>query len=115
MEHLHAVLDSPPLREAYNASLPKITQFWTELGQNQRLFEKYRVLNASAEFAQFPPARKKLVANALRDFRLGGAELPAEVKPRYAAMVKADRTHPIEVTGAALRSRMAWLKAPTNS
>ena len=86
VEHLHAVLDSPALREAYNACLPKITQFWTELGQNLLLFEKYRSLNASPEFAQLPPARKKLVGNALRDFRLGGAELPAEVKPRYAAI-----------------------------
>jgi oligopeptidase A len=86
VEHLHAVLDSPALREAYNASLPKITQFWTELGQNQRLFEKYRALKAAPAFAQFPPARRKLVENALRDFRLGGAELPAEVKPRYAAI-----------------------------
>jgi oligopeptidase A len=86
VEHLHAVLDSPPLREAYNASLPKITQFWTELGQSQRLFEKYRAIKASTVFAQFPPARKKLVDNALRDFRLGGAELPAELKPRYAAI-----------------------------
>ncbi len=86
VEHLHAVLDSPALREAYNGSLPKITQFWTELGQNQRLFEKYRELRASAEHAQLSPARRKLVENALRDFRLGGAELPAEVKPRYAAI-----------------------------
>ena len=86
VEHLHAVLDSPPLREVYNASLPKITQYWTEVGQNQLLFEKYRMLNASPGFAQFPAARKKLVQNALRDFRLGGAELPAEVKPRYAAI-----------------------------
>jgi oligopeptidase A len=86
VEHLHAVLDSPALREAYNASLPKITQFWTELGQNQRLFEKYRELKASPEYARLAPARKKLVENALRDFRLGGAELPAEVKPRYAAI-----------------------------
>ena len=86
VEHLHAVLDSPPLREAYNASLPKITQYWTELGQNQLLFEKYRALHSSPGFAEFPAARKKLVENALRDFRLGGAELPAEVKPRYAAI-----------------------------
>ena len=86
VEHLHAVLDSPPLREAYNASLPKITQFWTELGQNHRLFEKYRALKASPEHAGLTPARRKLVENALRDFRLGGAELPAEVKPRYAAI-----------------------------
>ncbi|MGH8702350.1 MAG: oligopeptidase A, partial [Burkholderiales bacterium] len=86
IEHLHAVLDSPPLREAYNASLPKITQFWTELGQNQQLFEKYRELKAAPEFAQLAPARRKMVENALRDFRLGGAELPAELKPRYAAI-----------------------------
>jgi oligopeptidase A len=86
IEHLHAVLDTPPLRESYNASLPKITQFWTELGQNQRLFEKYRELKAAPEFASLTTARKKLVENALRDFRLGGAELPAESKPRYAAI-----------------------------
>ena len=86
VEHLHAVLDRPALRETYNASLPKITQFWTELGQNQRLFETYRALKASADFAQLVPARRKLVENALRDFRLGGAELPADLKPRYAAI-----------------------------
>jgi len=86
VEHLHGVMDNPPLREAYNASLPKVTQFWTELGQNEKLFEKYRALKASPGFAQFPAARRKLVENALRDFRLGGAELPAELKPRYAAI-----------------------------
>jgi oligopeptidase A len=84
--HLHAVLDSPPLREAYNASLPKITQFWTELGQNQRLFEKYHALTSAPGFSSLIPARKKMVENALRDFRLGGAELPDAVKPRYAAI-----------------------------
>ncbi len=82
--HLHAVLDSPPLREAYNANLPKITQYFTELGQNQQLFEKYKELRASAAFAQLNPARKKIIENALRDFRLGGAELPPAEKKRYA-------------------------------
>ena len=84
--HLHAVLDSPQLRDAYNANLPKITQYWTELGQNQPLFEKYRQLAASAAFARLAPARRKIVENALRDFRLGGAELPADKKARYAAI-----------------------------
>src|SRR3954469_10921360 len=84
--HLHAVLDSPELREAYNANLPRLTQYWTELGQNQPLFEKYKALAASAEFARLSGARQKIVQNALRDFRLGGAELPAEKKTRYAAI-----------------------------
>jgi oligopeptidase A len=84
--HLHAVLDSPELRDAYNANLPKITQYWTELGQNQALFEKYKQLAASPAFAALSPARKKIVENAVRDFRLGGAELPAQKKARYAAI-----------------------------
>src|SRR2546421_2687069 len=84
--HLHAVLDSPELREAYNANLPKVTQYWTELGQNQRLFEKYKTLVGSSQFASLSAARKRIVENALRDFRLGGAELPAERKARFAAI-----------------------------
>ena len=84
--HLHAVMDNPELREAYNANLPRITQYWTELGQNRRLFEKYRVLRTSSEFASLSVARKKIIENALRDFRLGGAELPPEKKTRFAAI-----------------------------
>src|SRR5688572_17689443 len=82
--HLHAVLDSPPLREAYNANLPKMTQYWTELGQNEALFAKYRELSRSPGFAALAPARKRIVENALRDFRLSGAELPPEKKQRFA-------------------------------
>jgi oligopeptidase A len=84
--HLHAVMDNPELREVYNANLPKLTQYWTELGQNEALFAKYKALHDSAEFARLSQARKKIVENALRDFRLGGAELPADKKPRYAAI-----------------------------
>ncbi|MGH8686660.1 MAG: M3 family metallopeptidase [Burkholderiales bacterium] len=84
VSHLHAVLDSPVLRTAYNENLPKLTQFWTELGQSEPLFAKYQALRASPEFKQLTPARQRVVENALRDFRLGGAELPAEDKPRYA-------------------------------
>jgi oligopeptidase A len=82
--HLHAVMDNPPLREAYNAALPKISQYWTELGQNQALFQKYKELERSERYASLSPARKKIVQNALRDFRLGGADLPLEKKQRYA-------------------------------
>jgi oligopeptidase A len=84
VSHLHAVLDSPELRTVYNATLPKLTQYWTELGQNLALFEKYKALAASSQFASLSKARRRIVENALRDFRLGGAELPAEKKARYA-------------------------------
>ena len=82
--HLHAVMDSPELREVYNANLPKVTSYWTELGQNLQLFEKYKALRHSSEFSTLSAPRKKIVENALRDFRLGGAELPPDKKKRYA-------------------------------
>jgi oligopeptidase A len=84
VSHLHAVLDGPELRAAYNAALPKVTQFWTELGHNERLFERYRALAASQSFGALSPARRRIVDNALRDFRLSGAELAPDAKPRYA-------------------------------
>ena len=82
--HLHAVMDNPELREVYNANLPKVTKYWTELGQNQQLFEKYKALKGSSEFAGLASPRQRIVDNALRDFRLGGAELAPEKKKRYA-------------------------------
>jgi oligopeptidase A len=81
--HLNAVMNSPELREAYNATLPKITQYYAELGQNLALFEKFKALHDGPEFAGLSAARKKIVENELRDFRLGGAELPEGKKRRY--------------------------------
>ncbi len=81
--HLNAVINSPELREAYNANLPKVTQYYTELGQNEALFEKYKALAASPQFAALSPARRKVIENEIRDFRLSGAELPPERKQRY--------------------------------
>jgi oligopeptidase A len=89
VSHLHAVLDSPELRTAYNANLPKLTQYWTELGQNQALFEKYKALAASPQFKSLSKARHRIVENAIRDFRLGGAELPSDRKKRYAEVQEA--------------------------
>ena len=81
--HLNAVMNSPELREAYNSTLPKITQYYAELGQNQALYEKFKALRASAEFDALSPARKQVIEHELRDFRLGGAELPQDKKARY--------------------------------
>ncbi|MBI3283594.1 MAG: M3 family metallopeptidase [Burkholderiales bacterium] len=82
--HLNAVVDTPELRAAYNENQPAITEFWTALGQNLALFDKYKALRASAAFEQMPAARKTIIQNAIRDFRLGGAELPEDKKQRYA-------------------------------
>jgi len=72
--HLNAVMNAAPLREVYNATLPKITQYYAELGQNLALFGKFKALRNRTEFAGLSAARKKIIENELRDFRLGGAE-----------------------------------------
>ena len=84
--HLHSVLDTPPWREAYNAMLPEVSRFYAELGQNLALFARYKALRASPEYARLSPARQRILDNEIRDFRLSGAELPAEHKPRFQAI-----------------------------
>lgn len=82
--HLNAVVDTPELRATYNENQARVTEFWTELGQNLKLFDKYKALQASSSYQALPPARRKIIDNANRDFRLGGAELPEQQKKRFA-------------------------------
>jgi oligopeptidase A len=82
VNHLNSVADSPELRAAYNASLPKVTEFWTRLGADERLYAKYKAIDASSLNAEQKQAHK----NALRDFVLGGAELTGADRERFAAI-----------------------------
>jgi len=81
--HMNAVVNSPELREAYNANLPKLTDFYSDLSQDERLYAKFRAIHASAAYATLNQAQRKIVENELRDFRLGGAELPDAQKARF--------------------------------
>ncbi|MFQ5754762.1 MAG: oligopeptidase A [Acidiferrobacterales bacterium] len=81
--HLNAVRNSQPLREAYNEGLPRISEYLTEAAQDERSYRIYKQIAASPEFAQLQPAQKKIIENALRDFRLSGAELDAAGKQRF--------------------------------
>jgi oligopeptidase A len=81
--HLNAVMNTPELRGAYNSNLPRITQYYTELSQDQRLYEKFKAMRAAEGFARLNLAQRKIIDNELRDFRLGGAELPPEEKVRF--------------------------------
>jgi len=82
--HLHAVDDNAAIRDAYNANLPKVTHFRTELAQNLDLDEKFKLLRASRDFEGLSQAQRKIVENSLRDYRLGGAELTPREKRRFA-------------------------------
>ena len=81
--HFHSVMDVPEWREAYNHMLPGISRFYAEVGQNLKLFEKYKALHDGPEFATLAPVRQRILEHELRDFRLAGAELADEVKPRF--------------------------------
>src|SRR6185436_6729760 len=83
VSHMNAVMNNPQLREAYNANLPRITEYFSELAQNEALYRKYKALRASETFSGLTAAQKKVIDNELRDFRLGGAELPAPEKARF--------------------------------
>ncbi|MGN7830811.1 M3 family metallopeptidase [Pseudoxanthomonas sp. 22568] len=84
--HLQAVVNTPELREAYNANLPKVTRFGSALGQNLALYAQYKALAQSPEAKDYDAARRKALENALRDFRLGGAELDEAGKARFTAI-----------------------------
>jgi oligopeptidase A len=83
VSHLNAVMNSNELRDEYNLNLPKITQYYAELGQNLELFARYKALRSSKTFDELSSARKKIIENELRDFRLSGAELPENEKERF--------------------------------
>lgn len=79
--HLNAVANTPALREAYNAMLPAVTEFYTGLGANEALYAKYKAIAARADLT---PERRQLLKHAMRDFVLSGAELQGEAKARFA-------------------------------
>ncbi len=80
VSHLNSVADTPILRAAYNAALPRVTEFWTRLGADERLFAKYKAINPSTLTAEQLQAHK----NAMRDFVLGGADLVGAARGRFA-------------------------------
>ncbi|MEK9950859.1 MAG: M3 family metallopeptidase [Curvibacter sp.] len=82
VSHLNSVADTPELRAAYNEALPRITEFWTRLGADERLYAKYKGIAAATLNAE----QRQAHSNALRNFVLGGAELTGAAKERYAAI-----------------------------
>ena len=83
VSHMNSVLNSDALREAYNACLPKLSEYSTEMGQNQHLFQAYQSIKVSSEYETLDEAQKKIIDNALRDFHLSGIDLPEDKKNHY--------------------------------
>jgi len=89
VSHLSAVSDSPAWREAYNACLPLLSEYATELGQNEALYQAYQSLAERAGELGLDAVQRRVLDNALRDFRLAGVALPAAQKARFKDMMQA--------------------------
>jgi oligopeptidase A len=83
IEHLNAVVNSDSLRKAYNDNLIKLTEFYTNLSQDESLYKKYQYLKDSAIFKSLTSSQKCIIDNVLREFKLGGAELNETDKKRF--------------------------------
>ena len=80
VSHLNSVADTPELRAAYNAAMPRVTEFWTRLGADERLYAKYK----SIDVASLNDEQRQAHKNAIRNFVLSGAELTSAAKERFA-------------------------------
>jgi len=83
ISHMNSVVNSEALRTAYNACLPKLSEYGTEMGQNVRLYQAYKAIRDSKQYEQLDTAQKKVIDNALRDFHLSGVDLPDDKKARF--------------------------------
>jgi oligopeptidase A len=107
VSHLNAVADTPELRAAFTAALPKVTAFYTKLGADERLYAKYKAVATAPQAASLNAARRKALANAMRDFVLSGAELQGAAKERFsdiqarqAELSRAFSEHVLDATDA---------------
>ncbi len=107
VNHLNAVQNSEALRAAYNACLPKLSDYATELGQDRALFAGYRAL---AEQPDLDATQRQLVQHALRDFRLSGVDLPEAQRDRYRALSAALSQQTAKFSENLLDATQAWTK-----
>ena len=114
VSHLNAVCNSPELRAAYEACLPKLSEYWTEIGQNQPLFQAYQHLANSPAAAGFDVAQKTILEHALRDFRLSGIDLPAEQQKRYGEIQMKLSELASTFSNQLLDATQAWTKHVTD-
>ena len=83
VSHINSVVNNNDIREAYNACLPKLSQYSTEMGQNKALYNAYSEISNSPSFSRLSQGQQKTIQNALRDFELSGINLNPEQQCRY--------------------------------
>ena len=115
ISHLHAVADSPALREVYNQALPLLTEYYTELGHLQPLYQAIVQVAESKAHEHFNPAQKMVVKHFLRDFKLAGVSLPPAQKLEFAELSKALSQLGTQFEENVLDSTAGWIKHITDA
>ncbi len=108
VSHLNSVCNSEPLRRAYQAGLPRLSAYATDLAQDERVYEAYRAIADGPEYGRLDTAQKKIIDNTLRDFRLAGAGLDPERKRRFKAVQQELATLGSEFQNNVLDATGAW-------
>ncbi|MAS08635.1 M3 family metallopeptidase [Salinisphaera sp.] len=112
--HMHAVMDSPEWRAAYQACVPKLTAFSSEVGQNTALFETVARLKDSPAYVELGPARQRVIDHMLRDFELAGVALEPAAKTRFAEIAQRRSELSTTFQQNLLDATQAWQKHITD-
>ncbi|MEX0444721.1 oligopeptidase A [Xenorhabdus sp. SGI246] len=112
--HLNAVKNSPELREAYEQSLPLLSEFSTWLGQHKGLYQAYKSLKESHSFESLSQPQRKSIENTLRDFELTGIGLPEEKQKRYGEITARLSELGSQFGNNVLDATMGWTKLITD-
>lgn len=114
VSHLNAVMNNPELRDAYQACLPKLSEYSTEMGQNKQLFERYQALSNSPAAKQFNTAQQTILKHTLRDFHLSGIDLPTHKQKRYGEIQAKLSELSSKFSNQLLDATQAWTKHITD-
>ena len=114
VSHLNAVCNSPELRQAYEACLPALSAYSTEMGQNPKLFKAFEALASGPASEGFDVAQKTILEHSLRDFRLSGIDLPPEQQQRYAEVQSKLSELGSTFSNQLLDATQAWTKHVTD-
>ncbi|QTL39960.1 oligopeptidase A [Xenorhabdus budapestensis] len=112
--HLNSVKNSPELREAYEQSLPLLSEFSTWLGQHKGLYQAYKSLKESQSFESLSQPQRKSIEDTLRDFELTGIGLPEEKQKRYGEITARLSEIGSQFGNNVLDATMGWTKLITD-
>jgi oligopeptidase A len=115
VSHMNSVVNSDELRTVYNSCLPVLSEYSTELGQHGGLYQAYRQIADGAEYQRLDTAQKKIIDNALRDFRLSGIELEQAARDRYKAIMQELSRLTSNYSDNVLDATNAWQRQVTDT